>query len=683
MKGEGRPALTKISWKTQKAIALLLYLGLIGVSLVCARAATAETSILVQFLALAVAGIACVHFSKRGMLSRRERLDLLILGSFGLLFTGTALLCNGEKIYERIAFAWGLLSLVTVVAAASGLCNTCPKPSMAGLVSWAKGHWPEMAIISIYIVAYLPNFDLWIKGDSATYYRLVRELPNWNLSFDGTLDYAQFGGHFAYGFAVLNYPISVLLGGSLFGLRLCNLVMSCLAIAMIPSLLRELFSSIRERYVFGCTALFAFSPLVFGLSAEFSVDAYSLYILVLICFLHVRKAKILLGATCLAYIFTKEVNAVVLFLYAVFTLVYEIKRTSIAEYMRSGGMTNSLMFLIAGSFFILVASMQKTSAWTVSQQVSGMNNVGVNWLYIVTKAKEIILMNGHWLLLIAAVLLFAIRGGSGARGNRCHERSDSCVSVDAGTCRAGIIGAFIGFILYSLFFVTYVTYRYIQPLILFVVVGFAALCSQASRSRSKDCLLFAVLVFYIGCNFYTEPVTRLLFKNIDAGNGVVVTTRTFIEVNNAASTKEEDLKNYLISNAVVYNRQYIGIERCIERLIADVDDGGEITILVPDVFGNQTIRSTFGSALDTETYYWDSKTGNIVLDMEGEDSRELHLVEFDGEDAQSVSMAGNTYVLIMPFEDVLKYTERLEVEKTIYETSGVWRFGLAKVSGEQ
>ncbi|WP_143803180.1 hypothetical protein [Olsenella sp. An270] len=683
MSGEARLALTGASRRAQKVAALLLFLALIGLSMVFARVATIEMSMLAQFFALLLAGAACIYFSHSCMLSKREYVELLILALFGLLFTGTAVLCNGERVYERIALAWGLLSLVVTVLSAHGLQVNSSKPSGASIVAWLKVRWPVMIIAAIYVVAYIPNFDLWVKGDSATYYRLMRELPNWNLSFDSTLGYAQLGGHYAYGFAVLNYPISLLFGGSLFGLRFGHLVMSCLAITMIPALLRKLFPTLREVYVYGCTALLAFSPLVFGLSAEFTVDAYSLYLLVLISFFHISRARILLGAACLAFIFTKEVNAIVLCLYAVFALAYEIRKSSVSEFVHNGGLADALMFLIAGGFFVLVAYMQKSSAWTTSQYVSGMNGLGINGLYIVTKVKEMLFMNGHWLLLAISVLTVAVWGRHGVTGSRLHLDNEGYVEIGRGACRAGMAGAFVGFVLYSLFFVTYVTYRYIQPLILFLVIGIAAICSRSRRSRCMDCLLMGAFVFYVGCNFFTDPVTQLLFKNLDAGNGRVITTRTFIEVNNEASTNERDLKNYLISNAVVYNRQYLGIERCIESLIADVDNGDMITVLVPAVFGDQTIRSTFGSALDTETYYWDAKTGNIVVDAEGQGLPELHLVEFDKGEKPPITSMEDTYVLIMPFEDVSGYLECFDVVDTVYESSGVWRFGLAKVSGER
>lgn len=459
-----------------------------------------------------------------------------------------------------------------------------------------------IVICILFVIGSVPIFTSWLNQDGIDYYYYISKMRTWDFT---NLRALQMAGHHTELYTMLLMIGEFLLPGYGNGVRGICILLGVLTIIAFDAVLKILFCNCGKMERGLLTAVFAFSPYLFGMLAEINTDFPLLCFFVWMVLFHLKK-EFILQAFCGALLcFTKEPGCLIYGTYLlgiVVCIVFE-NRKDISTMLDKLTARQMLVNYGAGILWIFYFIAIQFRVWGTGAEAGTtaestgyrLNSFDVWGSYIVCRLKEIFLFNYGWLywgvICFGAVwLLF--------RKKINWKSAKNYIPIGAG---------FGAILLMNTLYVTYPHIRYNIPVLLVQTLFFgAAVLCIIKNLLFRKILLLAVLLVTIWSNFTTDFVSSRLFYCIDGGKGEIACPRLFYREGNLLYVIEDNEKEWTsVNEGVAYNRQYLGRGKCIEELLADIDYQAGDLIVLPDIADNSYML--YRNALLRQTAWTEGK----------------------------------------------------------------------------
>lgn len=547
------------------------------------------------------------EFAKRKPVIRQFYIPVL----FVTLFWDLASFSKETDKSNFIAFygfmALNILLVLLTYLLASGAERNCG--------SWAKKiccccreNTFLIIICILFVLGSVSIFTAWLNQDGIDYYSCISKLRTWDFT---DLRALQMAGHHTELYTMLLMIGEFLLPGYAVGVRGICILLGILTIIAFDSILKILFSNCGKIERGLLTAIFAFSPYLFGMLAEINTDFPLLCFFVWMMLFHLKK-KFILQAFCGALLcFTKEPGCLIYGAYLlgiVVCIIYE-NRKDISAMLDKLTCKQMLVNYGAGILWIFYFVAIQFRVWgTVADTGTAAEKTGYRlntfdvWgSYIVYRLKEIFLFNYGWIYW--SVIFF------GVVWLLCRKK------IKWGSVKRyiPITASFVAILLMNTLYITYPHIRYNIPVLLVQMLYFDAVIIGVIKNLPiRKILLSAVLIVTILSNNTTDFISAKLFYCIDGGNGQIACPRLFYREDGYCYVIEENEKEWTsINEAVAYNRQYLGRGKCLEQLLGKIDYQAGDLIVLPDIAGNPNMLYRNGLLRQTAwtegKMYWNTE----------------------------------------------------------------------------
>lgn len=542
---------------------------------------------------------------------------------------------------------------------------------------------PVFFVILVFVLFNLNTFTAWFRSDSQIYYQGICQSVNNLKSGEFSLANLGIAGHTCYGYSLFVFIGQLLIPYQGVGVRLANLCMALITIWLFWKLLSKIFPILEEWTRVFITAAFAFSPFMLGIFSEIHTDFPVLCFFVWLVYFYVTGQEVMCLLTGFLLCFSKEIG--VLYYCAFFgsCFLYRLVKNENTNWLKKLGDEFSIcewLLLVPADLFLICATTSRSwagSAINPKLTDGTVNTFHLSWDYIWVKIREIFLINFAWLLIIPLVLFLVA----------VFRKKAQKLALNT-EWFFGIGGTGIVFLLFNFTYYTFTHYRYLQiylPVFLILVVLLMEKATANVWLKRGISLLF-VAAFLTESFVTVDPVTYLAFRNVDLGNGEIITTNEFITDPTdgqrfASAGDGADVEKGELLDSVVYNREYLGLERAFERAMKDIAYDETKGIILPAIYDQDmtyTALAYFG-ARDPWKLYWDSESGNITLDDKKD---QIYWVDISKEIPDYLSGFEEVWYVKLPYRGEgyeEKNLEQFEIlEKRTY-TSGKWKITLEKV----
>lgn len=553
----------------------------------------------------------------------------IVFGVFFLFFLLSIVRYTGEESLTLNAY----LGLITVsFTFFLGIAEVVRNIRFNLIIDEIKKNALIIFICVLYVVLFLPNYNVWPMIDSHTYFNsVVEEAGKWNFDILN-IDHLLMGGHTAYAFAILLHIGELLWPYYGYGQTSIKLVMSLVTIVMFYSICRRIWEGKSNFSISLLTGIFAFSPLFLGISYLTSTDFPLLCFMTSFIFAYVYKNKPLKWLSVLAVCFSKEIGIIIVFgFYMGEFLLSLLKRTgeslsfkkivcSLFDFSRLGEYSGVICY----SFILLFGS----GGWIKNlHRVFEANEIKeatieqtyIWWHYPVFKAFECFFMNFYWIIFPIIVICVAARKIYRKR----HENTE-CIKNMRLWIVLPVCVAYFFFFICGIAYFTYIHYRYIQLGQLFyaLILGFFIFDVCPDIVRLQNGLLISALCLFIVASYTTiDPVTNLFFEHMDTGNGEVVSTRKYWYITTDEESGDgyyweadkEIMNQFYLAEGTEYNRETLGLQRMLETALKMIDYNEEKLIILDDFGGwmENTTGQLFG-VMSRDGYRWDANKGTVT-----------------------------------------------------------------------
>lgn len=487
-------------------------------------------------------------------------------------------------------------------------------PSRTALREWL----PPCAIILLFVVYCLDIYSMSMRVDSWVYYAETADAAAWNFDF---LDLTplRMAEHYTYGYTLWTMIGEYLLPYNAWGVLTIQIVMGTVTVLCVYRILRK-FCVNKWLAVIG-TAIFAFSPAFGGIVGEVNADFGLTCFFIWMFYCHVYDLRLLEVAAGIFFCFSKESA---LFTYTGY--VFGMFLIDLFRWRKRNEKRLSLRSLfvdyrtplmcLPGLFWGLHIFCRGFSFWREDAWTGGfpaaelperrVNLFGLDGLYLKSQSENLFIMHFSWLLILCVFVGLAVL----LIRKRTRGISGPAVLLSA-SC--------IGYLSIELLYITYLSYRYDQLNIFFLVVGFICVLDRLEWKRIACSTACLVLMLMAVENFYiADPLTKALFQPVDIGDTQVVSTWTFFA--NPSNyyemvTKPASVARRAMRNGTANNRQYVYFGKLMNMAVSDIGYDRETALIAPWAFGDSTPGSIFGrqKLKDVGLICYDTKNSVLLL----------------------------------------------------------------------
>ena len=426
--------------------------------------------------------------------------------------------------------------------------------------------YPILIIVFIYMVVRFFYIDTMLRWDGAWYFcRLLESVENFDFTFGSFLKYFNWYGHPSMGYAFLMS----------FGqfLDLGNQIIVCMYkdISHIEALL--------------LTTLFAFNPLFFGVSLSFSIDfPLIVFLPASICaLLYNRMIIFILSGTIL--VFSKETGALLYFIMPIYIIFLSLlSKISLNNrninsnyshnnqgnfYLEPCDNTHKLFnrnvilcLSIPAILFILYFIYVGGQLWEAGSM--GWNNEGVHAFgfsrgFIVTRLHQIFILNFGWLQsLIILVYITKILLPLNNHFHVFNQYNKAILKL--------LLSMFLVFIAFNLFYITFNHPRYVLVSVFFLLIFSHYALMNIFEEEKMRILILSIMIFLSAAQTFktVDPLSNLIFKTFDFG------MHQMLNINPA--------------DGLVYNSEYVVIERILNKLNKEININENSVIIVGNIW---------------------------------------------------------------------------------------------------
>ena len=477
----------------------------------------------------------------------------------------------------------------------------------------------EWGIMIVCICTRLPLLTQMQRWDGGQYYyALGNACRDFDFTWESFWSGFRLVGHPALGASFFWSIGEFLVPRGVLGVTAVNMVMTIAALLCIYRLLSNYWTDMTCRQAFFSTCILTVAPLYCGTFSYVNVDYAMFLFFIFMVYTEYRKEYILMAFWLVMMLMTKEPAVVAAFGYFAAKLLGELlegrrkEQLSLYRFRMCGwlwvGIFGALIYICyiiyQGSLFIWGGN---TSVSSLILNAPGRQSDGFGFDkgYIIHILKQIFILNFTWifsaLLIVSLILCLRKRnegekaGGSpvlGPTGALAAFAAFNCSYRTAALCRYQVLPVMLVIIIAVL-----ISYQYLYPLI------------NPAYARSAAVMAGGLLLIQ---SFYSiDPLSNALFPRLNTGNGFILQT---------------DYDSDYYGDGLVYNAQYMGLDRVLNRMLkeAGYDSSIQIFNAGTEIAGVQLNGNTFRYRLR-----WDS-SGKI---------REVY-------DDASINDSGNTIRLI-------------------------------------
>ncbi|MDE6252657.1 MAG: hypothetical protein K2M78_08470 [Lachnospiraceae bacterium] len=492
--------------------------------------------------------------------------------------------------------------------------------NMRSVKNFLINNWGILCICLAFVIFSLSILDMWLMGDGDDYYRNILYYRNWD--FEGILK-LKMANHNTQTYTMWLLIGEFLLPGNAYGVRLILILMGMLTILAFYGIIKSICANAGKLQVILLTAIFAFSPGLFGMLGEINTDFPMLCFFTWMFYFHIKQKYILQSFCGILLCFSKEPGVVIYGCYmlgAALGRFFDSQNTTFKERVTKTLNLPFILNCIAGVCWIAnYIFIDNSKAWganvnAVSGQENNMKVLMINTFtpyfdYMIHKLKQMFFVNYGWIywgiiFIFAFIYIF--------NSKRLEKQKINLEMYLA------IFGGMFGFYNFNLLYLTWPTYRYSIPLLFFQMLLFSiAVCSMIKKKNVRIVCSVIILVITIWTNFYSEPLSTRVFRSYDVGKGKLVTTTLFNAVNFRVTYEAEQLEYAGTNNSSVINRQYSYRGDCFEELLEKIDYDSNTLIVIPDILKMKykTYELYFGrnEAVMTNSIYWNKKSGKLNI----------------------------------------------------------------------
>lgn len=631
------------------------------------------------------------------MTHRKQTIQLTIAFFVLSIFWNVNLyISNGKNINYLIAIT-GCIVLNLSTLLFLGKLKEANQIKIHCLKSFIKNHAGILGILIIFAILSIQDFGIWFKSDSYTYYNsIVKNKGNWDMSLN-TLSAFLMGGHTAYAYSFFLYIGEYIWHNFGYGIRAINLIFSEITIICFFAICSLIFKNLRKAECLLLTAIFAFSPLFFGISYLMSSDFPLLCFFVIFVFCYSYDLKILQWLAALALCFSKEIGIVILFGFYIGECA---SKYADREKNARLGVIKELFYFrnffpYSGALFYLAPILLSNAGWmnnlrnlffkTSEVKSKNLPNLIVKWHYYLYKIEELFIMNFMWvILLFILVTIFIITIRMFKLDNKRIYLKEKLHNIFKGKFVLPLFFSYIMFIAINMLYFTYVHYRYIQLAIVFHILMLGVAIGYVTKKQRIRVMILSIFttLFLVESYITIDPITYLVMPQFDAGNGKVVNTRHYFYGGDSygfgfIENDEEIISKVYLHEGLDYNRQQLGLQYVLEKSLFKIGYNSN-KLIVLDNFGGwfeNTCWSLFG-ANRTDGYYWDKKAYTVTSDNQN-DEINLEIAKNESD----YSQYNEIYYFDFTFNKFIK-DDFLEENKVINEfevSCGVWKIKVYQV----
>lgn len=411
----------------------------------------------------------------------------------------------------------------------------------------------------------LPYLFLLPRWDSGEYYyRLALGVQHFEYTgFAEFVENFALCGHPTLGFCMVYMLGEIIAPLRVIGVTAISLMLTVLALWCIYRIFLKILPGVTPAKAAVYTFIVSMAPLFFSTTMYFNPDYALAVFFIFVIYSYVYKKPILAGVFSLMCFQTKETGLVLVggLVLGIFVQYFVEQKGKAAV----KGIFTDLRLYVTLAVTVLQFFYSRFiggfSSWSQNEAEAaglrwdnyGDNCLGFNPAFLWVKLKQQFLLNFNWvavLVIFGCIVLFVVN----------RKRKQATVQISCDIC--GIVGAFLAFLAFSCLYITASVARYnvigdiLLYLILFYCICLAGQYIPMPKAEGIGCTVLCVLL--AGQCFVTiDPVTRLAFQKLDAGN------RDIYYTGKISSIGEMYYGDYLI-----YNTQYTYIDRAYDRLLA-------------------------------------------------------------------------------------------------------------------
>lgn len=639
-----------------------------------------KTLLVFAFLLMCIGTLALCRC--REIIKRNGLQLFLSVAPFILLWDTAAIFSENIK-YNPIVVLSGVISLQSAFI----ILVLWVKSNINGIRRCIRGLISDklfIATIAIFLLLSLESLSRWITLDSNIYFHYLERASKWDMTFS-TIGVFRLGGHTCPGYTVFGLAGYYLDETTAIGVRVINIIMLCIAFGCLRSILLRLFGSNGLIFSDGAVACVAFNPLVLGQTYAINLDIPQLYFFIIVSWALLNNKSILFATYATFLSFCKETGIILLAGIGVGWILRKlINRDKIFEHKVGAWLTIGGFVTPAIMYAIVLASGRLWRQSTaLSASSNSMDRFGISWANITSKLKEILILNFSWLY-VAGILLLAVLLVLACRKKRAHINSWDGLPISV---------AILFYLAFQFAYITYTHSRYIIICTIGVILLFFALfaqfcsgyCSGANRRVVAACIGMLAGLSLVQTFITVDPVTLFAFRNVPIGDGVMVSTRTFVRSSeNQAQVFEDNPSVFYdlsMTQSLEYNRQYAYFQDAFNEFLQQINYDDTKLLIIDPVFDNNAPGMTYVSLFgdwysDSIHYNEDSLTVSMDKYMP-----EINYVMADNLSSECLDEYSEVYFITFPYNP--NYAMRLPREYDIVNQFSVvekqWRIDVYQI----
>lgn len=476
--------------------------------------------------------------------------------------------------------------------------------------------WKEwgmlIVIVCIFIIWGLVCYNGSLRVDSWLYYKGLVNASSWDFN-PLTLSDLKVCGHYDYGFSLWMLIGVFLIPYNAVGVLFCEVLMGAISLFCVYRILQKLCRN-RWLSVIG-TAVFAFSPAFGGIIGELGTDFTLTCFFIWMFFCYLYDWPILQIAVSLFLCFSKETAVFPYVGFVVGLLLLElykyVRNKDSSRYHPVSIMKRLLPAYLPGLVWLFHLVCDGFSIWEGGIASDSeltehyMNTFQMDGVYIGYQSENLFIMHFTWVLLLIILIVIIV----------------ACIKKRAGLFNSSIlllVTSHAGFLFIELGFITHLHYRYIQLNIFFLICYLVFLVGRLEIKKISYVITTIVLLLFIVENYYiADPLTRLLYPEIDLGNVEAVSTwKLYADPNtNEVHYNPDGFEDSLMRNGMSNNRQYIYLGKILNIALNDIGYNRKTGLLMPFSFGGSSYGNVFGKQNNEEINWicYDSKTHILMM----------------------------------------------------------------------
>lgn len=477
-------------------------------------------------------------------------------------------------------------------------------------IHFRKEQFYLLLIVSIVIALSIEQLGIVIKGDSVEYYsKIIRICQNFSFN-PNDISLLKSSGHCCYSFSLFST-----IGENIFpyfglGVRVENIIIWILCILFVRKILKTVIPDISQPVLIGCVACFAFTPLILGNIQEISVELYVLFFFILFVYFSITKQHILEVFFAICFVFAKEPDILILAGYYLGIFINQVIETLSDKkkekvFFSKDFILSSLSVYLSITIFCIYFAVDvrwgNNASFDYSNTVAA-NTFGFNLVYIISKLKQLFILNFAWIPALAIVIGFIVHCIN--RKKRHNIRNYFFFPL---------LCSYICFLVIQLFYLTFVLPRYIMLQFFYLIIALSfTLHNLRIPQKAVRCIMPISAVVLLFQNFYNiDFISGIMFDTLDTGAGKMIFDNPLYvgDFGQFITYKEGEIP--YIQPYGMTNKQFSYFDKMLELALAEINYSDNDLIIFPQSFTLYPHNFYWGNHL--ALYYFDIRYNHFAL----------------------------------------------------------------------